>query len=71
MVVYTLLRLVCAVQVESLLLKNSSQLPDQDLFAELAALVQVENSNSGSPVPVRCTKKLYTNLINHVDTVSP
>ena len=51
--------------MEGLLLK---QVASQELFAELAALV--ENSTNRSPVPVRCTRKLFTNLTNHVDTVS-
>lgn len=54
------------IQVEGFLLKHSS-LPAQELFADLAAIIQVEN---GSPVAVRCTRKLFNNLSNNVDAVS-
>lgn len=47
-------------------MKHSS-FPKQELFSGLAAIVQVEN---GSPVPVKCTKKLYSAIVSHVTTVS-
>ena len=52
--------------MEGFLLKLSSQVSGEKLFAGLAALLM----SDGRPAPVKCTKKLCTNFINQVDTVS-
>ena len=61
--------LFVVLQVESFFSKHTS-FPSQEEFASLAAVVQVESSSTASPMPVKCTKKLISNLVNHVDTVS-